>query len=552
MATTVTIPTLGAGARPAHLAEWYLDDGSPVQRGQPLYRLEADYVSIDVEAEASGILRRRLAAGSAERPGEVVAVLLAPGEQPPADWDDRPRPALASRLTAVTPPAQPAATSKAPIPLRRPESEAPIAPVTPLPSVFSPATAERVHFAGDWSVREPQPAPAVAQAAPPPLAPAAEPVAPEASAAPAKPTPLAPIARPTLAAPPASLFAAPMAPITPVAPALALTPVLAPAAQPAPVALAAETVAPASEDVKPVDPPQAAPAATSASELAEPADADFEPGDTEDSLETLAGDDVSFEPTSLATLPEEEDDAEYEAEEDADEHEAEAFEDALDEDPAFDETEAEPELLADFEEVAAIVVPEASFAPSRAALPEPAPIWLRANLKMTEVQKLTVQLAREWRTAGVTPSVEDVVLRAAARAAAESAAFDPPVAALVAVVESFETLAFLEGAGRGPFRDQVTALKASRQADEIPGTAFVLTSLASYGVEEGSSPLGDGHAFALTLGATVERPAGGLTTEPMATLTVTYHPDMLSVGEAATILNRIRELIEAPYALLAD
>jgi hypothetical protein len=39
---------------------------------------------------------------------------------------------------------------------------------------------------------------------------------------------------------------------------------------------------------------------------------------------------------------------------------------------------------------------------------------------------------------------------------------------------------------------------------------------------------------------------------PAAALSLTYRPDMLTVGEAAAILSRTRDLVEAPYALLAD
>jgi hypothetical protein len=244
---------------------------------------------------------------------------------------------------------------------------------------------------------------------------------------------------------------------------------------------------------------------------------------------------------------------------------------AFDGDDAFDEdapAEADPvpdaafvaEALGDDEDFAAggFAVEDEAFAePALASVAtpavysRPAPVTLHVSVAMPEVEKLVAQLRREWRAAGLEPTVEDVVLRAAGRAAGEAGMFEPPIAGLVAAWEGVETFAFLEGAGHGPFREHVAALAAARGGGAYPVTACILTSLASFGVDGGATPLEEEHAFGLTLGASAPRASGGEAV-PAAALSLTYRPDMLTVGEAAAILSRTRDLVEAPYALLAD
>ena len=58
MATAVTVPRLGDEMRSAILIRFLVDVGEQVRRGDPLYELDTDKVTQEVEAEADGVLLR--------------------------------------------------------------------------------------------------------------------------------------------------------------------------------------------------------------------------------------------------------------------------------------------------------------------------------------------------------------------------------------------------------------------------------------------------------------------------------------------------------------
>ena len=78
MVVEITVPMLGDGMRDGVIAEWYAPDGAEVQPGERVYRLESNFVAIDIEAEHAGRLEHRLEAGRAHQPGSVVALILTP------------------------------------------------------------------------------------------------------------------------------------------------------------------------------------------------------------------------------------------------------------------------------------------------------------------------------------------------------------------------------------------------------------------------------------------------------------------------------------------
>jgi pyruvate dehydrogenase E2 component (dihydrolipoamide acetyltransferase) len=72
MSTEVLVPPLGQTVDTLTLVSWYKSEGDAVAQGEPLYAVETDKATLDVEAPASGILRRVTA-----NPGDVVKVLSA-------------------------------------------------------------------------------------------------------------------------------------------------------------------------------------------------------------------------------------------------------------------------------------------------------------------------------------------------------------------------------------------------------------------------------------------------------------------------------------------
>ncbi len=56
MATPVTVPSLGEEDAAAVLIRFLVEPGQAVHRGDPLYELDTDKVTQEVEAEADGVL----------------------------------------------------------------------------------------------------------------------------------------------------------------------------------------------------------------------------------------------------------------------------------------------------------------------------------------------------------------------------------------------------------------------------------------------------------------------------------------------------------------
>jgi pyruvate dehydrogenase E2 component (dihydrolipoamide acetyltransferase) len=86
MPIEITIPRLGWSMEEGMFSQWLKAAGEMVQSGDPLFALESDKVTMDVEALDSGILYWPPDApqpGGLVKPGQVIGYLLAEGEQPP-------------------------------------------------------------------------------------------------------------------------------------------------------------------------------------------------------------------------------------------------------------------------------------------------------------------------------------------------------------------------------------------------------------------------------------------------------------------------------------
>jgi pyruvate/2-oxoglutarate dehydrogenase complex dihydrolipoamide acyltransferase (E2) component len=69
----VTIPKIGFSMNEGELAEWLVEDGAQVAEGDPLYSLEADKSTNEVESPASGTLRIIGQVGETYEVGTVIA-----------------------------------------------------------------------------------------------------------------------------------------------------------------------------------------------------------------------------------------------------------------------------------------------------------------------------------------------------------------------------------------------------------------------------------------------------------------------------------------------
>src|SRR4051812_42986753 len=83
MATEIILPRLGQGMESGTIVKWLKSEGDRIEKGEPLYELDTDKVTQEVEAEASGVLLK-IAVQEGEVPvGETIAVIGEEGEETP-------------------------------------------------------------------------------------------------------------------------------------------------------------------------------------------------------------------------------------------------------------------------------------------------------------------------------------------------------------------------------------------------------------------------------------------------------------------------------------
>jgi pyruvate dehydrogenase E2 component (dihydrolipoamide acetyltransferase) len=86
MAIEITIPRLGWSMEEGTFVEWLKHPGDTVRSGEPLFALESEKVTMDVEALDSGVLYLppdAPTAGAVVKPGQLIGYLLAEGENTP-------------------------------------------------------------------------------------------------------------------------------------------------------------------------------------------------------------------------------------------------------------------------------------------------------------------------------------------------------------------------------------------------------------------------------------------------------------------------------------
>jgi pyruvate dehydrogenase E2 component (dihydrolipoamide acetyltransferase) len=81
MATEVKLPRLGQGMESGTIVKWLKSEGEKVERGEPLYELDTDKVTQEVEADASGVLLKIAVAEGEVEVGKTIAVIGEEGEQ---------------------------------------------------------------------------------------------------------------------------------------------------------------------------------------------------------------------------------------------------------------------------------------------------------------------------------------------------------------------------------------------------------------------------------------------------------------------------------------
>src|SRR6202049_507279 len=103
---TVEMPKMGDTMEEGKILRWIKHEGDAVKKGESLAEVETDKVNIEIEAFASGVLRKILVAeGDSARLGAGIALLGAPDEPLPQSLSAAPAPSasIAQQAQSIQP-----------------------------------------------------------------------------------------------------------------------------------------------------------------------------------------------------------------------------------------------------------------------------------------------------------------------------------------------------------------------------------------------------------------------------------------------------------------
>ena len=92
MATEVKLPRLGQGMESGTIVRWLKSEGEQVSKGEPLYELDTDKVTQEVEAEASGVLLKIAVNEGEVEVGRTIAFIGKEGESVAVEAVGAPKP----------------------------------------------------------------------------------------------------------------------------------------------------------------------------------------------------------------------------------------------------------------------------------------------------------------------------------------------------------------------------------------------------------------------------------------------------------------------------
>lgn len=75
MATEILLPKIGFSMNEGVLAEWFVADGGQAVEGQPLYALESDKSTNEVDSPATGTLKIIAQVGETYEVGTVLGII---------------------------------------------------------------------------------------------------------------------------------------------------------------------------------------------------------------------------------------------------------------------------------------------------------------------------------------------------------------------------------------------------------------------------------------------------------------------------------------------
>ena len=74
--TTLRIPKAAVSTQEGTVSVWLVADGQSVKEGQPLYTLEIEKSTLDIDSPATGTLRHLVSAGTTLRVGQPIGEIV--------------------------------------------------------------------------------------------------------------------------------------------------------------------------------------------------------------------------------------------------------------------------------------------------------------------------------------------------------------------------------------------------------------------------------------------------------------------------------------------
>ncbi|HEX5029122.1 MAG TPA: biotin/lipoyl-containing protein, partial [Gaiellaceae bacterium] len=138
MATEVKLPRLGQGMESGSIVRWLKNEGETVAKGEPLYELDTDKVTQEVEAESDGVLLKIVIADGEVDVGTTVGIIGAQDEDVSAllegsQGGNGGAPAAAEPASAPAAEAEAETKAKEEAPVEDAPAEAAPAPTAPAP-----------------------------------------------------------------------------------------------------------------------------------------------------------------------------------------------------------------------------------------------------------------------------------------------------------------------------------------------------------------------------------------------------------------------------------
>ena len=91
MALEMKVPSPGESITEVEIAQWLVEDGDYVEKDQAVAEVDSDKATLELPAEASGIITLKAEEGDVVEVGEVVCLIDTEAEKPGGgDSDDKP------------------------------------------------------------------------------------------------------------------------------------------------------------------------------------------------------------------------------------------------------------------------------------------------------------------------------------------------------------------------------------------------------------------------------------------------------------------------------